>query len=161
MGLRLLCIGSPFGADAVAWAVGKRLSELGLPAGCEVRLLDRPGLQLLEEMRDAETVLLLDAARGIAPGRLHRVESLDELGLAGQSSSHGIGVAEALRLAEQLGQLPERLSVFAIGAGAALPPESTLAALATQLLGEIKKGRDAPPSLLTLPHRGRAPAKRG
>lgn len=140
MSLRILCIGSPFGGDAVAWAIGRKLSELGLPEACEVRLLDRPGMQLLEEMRGAETVLLLDAARGIAPGRLHRVESLNELWLAGQSSSHGIGVAEALRLAEQLGQLPARLTVFAIGAGEVLPPESTLAALTAELLGEIKKG---------------------
>jgi hypothetical protein len=49
-------------------------------------------------------------------------------------------VAEALRLAEQLGQLPARLTVFAIGAGEALPPESTLDALTAELLGEIKKG---------------------
>ncbi len=141
MSLRILCIGSPFGGDATAWAVGEQLIELGLPKTCEVRLLDRPGMRLLEAMQGAAAVLLLDASQDIAPGRLHRVESLDELQPASPRSSHGIGVAEALRLAERLGRLPARLSVYAIGAGATLPPASTLAALAAQLLEEIKKGR--------------------
>lgn len=145
MGLRLLCIGSPFGGDAAAWAIGKKLVELGLPQDCELRLLDRPGMQLLEEMRGAEAVLLLDAAQGIPPGTLRQLESLNTLWLAGQSSSHGIGVAEALKLADQLGRLPARLSVFAVGAGAAMPGDDAVAGLAAELLAAIKKGGESRP----------------
>ncbi|NWG86812.1 MAG: hydrogenase maturation protease [Hydrogenophilaceae bacterium] len=144
MTLRILCIGSPFGGDAVAWAIGEKMIEAGLPRDCEVRLLDRPGMRLLEEMQGADSALLLDAAQGIPPGTLRRIESLNELWLAGQSSTHGIGVAEALKLAEQLGRLPTQLTVFAVGIREALPTHGTLAALASELLEAIKKAAARP-----------------
>ena len=148
MGLRILCIGSPYGGDAAAWVIGQQLMAMAgtLPMGCEVRLLDRPGMQLLEEMRDSEAVLLLDAAQGIPPGSLRKLGSLNELWLSGQSSTHGIGVAEVLKLADQLGQLPRQLTVFAIGTGETLPSTHTLSALTSELLVAIKKGGEpAPP----------------
>lgn len=141
MRLRILCVGSPFGGDAVAWSIGQRLIEAGPPNACEVRFLDRPGVRLLEEMRGADAVLLLDASQDIPPGSLRKIESLNELQLAGQSSTHGLGVAEAFKLAEQLGQLPGKLTVMAVGVAEEVLPNSVLAALATQLLGEIEQGR--------------------
>ena len=100
-------------------------------AGLEVvrRLRARPGLEirqqsgeataLLEALRGRAAALIVDAASGAEPGRLHRIDAAAQplpQGLFGVSS-HGFGVAEGIELARALGALPPVCVVYAVEGG--------------------------------------------
>jgi hydrogenase maturation protease len=75
---------------------------------------------LLELMKGASVVLLIDAARsGQAPGTIHRLDaSAGPIAPAlFPRSTHAVGVAEALELARTLGVLPAKVMVYGIEAG--------------------------------------------
>lgn len=84
-----------------------------------VRLMESDGdcTVLLEAWKGADKVILIDAASsGARPGTIHRFEAQtqalpEECTL---SSTHAFGIAETLRLARVLGQLPPRLIVYGI-----------------------------------------------
>jgi len=97
-------------------------------AGLEVvrRLRARPGLEireqsgeataLLDALRGRAAALIVDAALGAEPGRLHRLDAAAHplpQGLFG-CSTHGFGVAEAIELARALGVLPPVCVVYAV-----------------------------------------------
>ncbi|HZO97926.1 MAG TPA: hydrogenase maturation protease [Gaiellaceae bacterium] len=87
----------------------------------EVELLEREGepTSLIDAWRDADAVWLLDAvSSGAPPGTLHRLDAA-----AGvlppelfRTSTHHLGLAEAVELARAVGALPPRLVVFGIEA---------------------------------------------
>jgi len=121
---RILGVGSPFGADRLAWLAIDYLAGLGLD-DCELLKLDRPGSALLANFQGIGHLILMDAvALDAAPGGVSLLDpqQLDRLSPA--ISSHGFGVAKAIDLAKQLNQLPERLQVVGIHTGADLsnPP---------------------------------------
>ncbi|MDF3143003.1 hydrogenase maturation protease, partial [Streptomyces sp. T21Q-yed] len=65
----------------------------------------------------ARLAVVVDAAHAHpgTPGRVHRIEL--DAGLLAQpatTSSHGLGLGEAVELARVLGLLPERLVVYAV-----------------------------------------------
>src|SRR5207302_5635970 len=72
---------------------------------------------LLEAWAAAPSVILIDAVTsGAAPGTIHRLDALTQplpTGFA-FSSTHLLGVAEALELARALHQLPSRLIVYGV-----------------------------------------------
>lgn len=114
---RVIGVGSPFGADRLAWLAVDHLAGLGLQ-DCELLKLDRPGSQLVSYFQGVEQVVIIDAVRlSDRPGgvltidveRLHQLEC--------QTSSHGFGVAESIALAGQLGELPARLHLLGIQTG--------------------------------------------
>lgn len=118
--VRIIGIGSAAGDDRAGWLVVERLDRIGMP-GCETVALDRPGLALLHYFADADAVILIDAMRGGgAPGSVRRFTLDDLLSLPATStvSVHGLGIVEALWLAERLDCLPPRLWLYAIEAGA-------------------------------------------
>ena len=109
--VRILCIGSPHGPDNLGFLVAHTLIGHFNHDHVEVLALDRPGPRLIEHMRGAHTVILVDAVKsGATPGTLHQLEghALDGL-VAHHTSSHGFGLAETLALAEKMGELPPRL----------------------------------------------------
>ncbi|MES9991236.1 MAG: hydrogenase maturation protease [Candidatus Thiodiazotropha sp.] len=115
--IRVLGIGSPFGADQLAWQAIDHLAGLELE-GCELLKLDRPGSQIVSHFQGVERVVIIDAlhlserpggVRVIDPEALRQQQSL--------ASSHGFGVVEAIALAGQLEALPSRLSVIGIETG--------------------------------------------
>lgn len=123
MRLNIVGIGSPFGADRIGWEVVEALAARH-PGGCyargELRIgsSDRPGVGLLEQLRDCEEAWIVDALNGDLAGRLRWLE-VDELGLAGtRFSTHGAGVAEALALGLALNELLPVVRVLGIGVGA-------------------------------------------
>lgn len=104
MRLRVIGVGSPGGDDAVGWWVAESLRERPLPGGAEVVRRDRPGLGLLDELEGLDAAVLVDAMRGGGPLGSVRILAPEDLARGLTLSSHDLGVAESLALAEALGR---------------------------------------------------------
>ncbi|MEW6131674.1 MAG: hydrogenase maturation protease [Pseudomonadota bacterium] len=118
--VRILCIGSPAEPDNLGFLAAHALMGKFDPEKVEVVALDRPGPRLIEHMRGADTVILVDAVKSGAPaGTLHKLEgrALDGM-VMHHTSSHGFGLAETLALADRLGDLPKHLKFIGLEAGA-------------------------------------------
>jgi len=123
-------LGNPCrGDDAVGLLLARRLKLTGL-AGWAVVEIEADGTALLELWRGAAAVIVIDAGRsGAPPGTIHRLDARTQpiprqLTL---SSSHAVGLAEAIGLARVWNELPPKLLVFAVegcnfAAGAPLSP---------------------------------------
>jgi hydrogenase maturation protease len=102
----------------------RRLRAIGVPARGQASLFDLWG-------HDEDVVLVDAVAGGTAPGTVHVWEGQDLPGPAVcRSSTHGLGVMEAIELAQALGRVPVRLRVIGIEGrcfdlGAAVSPEVT------------------------------------
>lgn len=123
--IRILGIGSPFGADRVGWQVIDDLALRLSGAGCypcdgiALQRLDRPGAALVGLLADARQVILIDAMQGGFP--FATVKELTNEALLQDNrliSSHGFGLAEALQLAKSLKLLPSGTTLFGIEIGA-------------------------------------------
>lgn len=143
--IRILGIGSPFGDDRIGWLAAEMLQGMFDPLKVSVTVHDRPGAKLVALMRGAEKVILLDAVRsGAAPGFLHRLESeAVQSAVAGHTSTHGFGLAEALKLAAKLGDIPPFVVLWGIeaDAGAAAETSAALRALpdlVNAVAGEVR-----------------------
>ena len=124
----------------------------------EVTIVERAGdmIGLLEDWTGRDAVVLIDAAASITtPGSIHRIDLLREplpSGLA-LASTHAFGVADAVALGHALGQLPNRLIVYAVEGcrfepGATQSPEvvAALDEVAARVVSEVIgfTGRPAP-----------------
>jgi hydrogenase maturation protease len=101
------------GDDAAGLAVAGRLRELGADA----RELEGEPAALIEAFAEADAIVIVDAASsGAPPGTVRRFDArsgpLPSHCL--RSSTHALGVPEAVELARALGRLPARLEIFAI-----------------------------------------------
>lgn len=108
------------GDDSAGIEVVRRLSELG-DCGCDLRAETAPGVDLLDIFPLADIILFVDAVSGGGvPGTLYLTslpsKELDPRAL-GSLSSHGWGLAEALKLAHALGRTLPRLFLLGIEAG--------------------------------------------
>lgn len=123
--MKVIAIGSPEGADCLAWKVLERLQEQGSGepgTGCSIECLslDRPGAALLHHLRGDVPVVLLDA---IVSDR-HRGKVLELHGNFAASaqdaslvSGHDLGVLDALRLGAELGELPDGVRLLGLCIG--------------------------------------------
>jgi hydrogenase maturation protease len=119
--LKVIGIGSPFGGDTVGWQAIEQLRSNcdWFPATTEWQILDRPGSGLVPLLENSKTVVLIDAMQsGQPPGTVTRLQLPDLLAQASHPSSHSLGVAEALALAEALNTLPRELIIYGIEMGA-------------------------------------------
>ncbi|MEN8166826.1 MAG: hydrogenase maturation protease [Pseudomonadota bacterium] len=116
MNRRIIGIGSPFGADQLGWrAIDLLQTEL---TGCELIKLDRPGSDLIRYFQGLDDVVLIDAVQaGRSPGSARRLEMEDLSNAECQTSSHGFGVADALRMAARLDLLPPQLILIGVETG--------------------------------------------
>jgi len=107
--IRIIGIGSPFGADSCGLAAARRL-EREPPTGAQVVAMDRPGAGLIDLLDGVDAAILIDAIRsGAPPGTVHDVDLREVLRSSARPvSSHDFGVAAAIHLAEALGKLPPR-----------------------------------------------------
>ena len=101
------------GDDAAGLEVARMLSSSG------VRSVEYEGepTGLLELWRDERDVVLVDTVVSGAPvGTVHRLDMAHERLAAGfrSSSSHHLGVGDAVELGRELGRLPERLQIIGI-----------------------------------------------
>ncbi len=116
---KIICIGSPFGDDQFgAWAY-EELSRVIDHNAAELLYLDRPGTRLIGELDGVDDLILIDAVKsGATVGTVLRIEGEDIYRhLACHTSTHGFGVADALKLAQRLGKLPSNLILLGVEAG--------------------------------------------
>jgi len=137
--IRIFGIGSPFGDDRIGWLAAEALQGRFDPAQVSVSSHDRPGAGLINLMRGARLVVLVDAVQSGAPaGTLHRLEGKAvRQAVAHYTSTHGFGIAEALELGDRLNDGPDRVVLWGV--------EGAICELA-----EINQSlQDALPGLLT------------
>jgi len=150
-------VGNPDrGDDGIGPLVARRIAECALPG---VTALARSGdaLALIEDWAGQESVVLVDAAmpngRRPTPGRVHRIDLLAgplPPGLA-LSSTHMLGVAEAVGLARALGMLPNRIVAYAIEGEKFEPGAGLSPAVAGALDEAVARVREEACALLAHP----------
>jgi hydrogenase maturation protease len=119
--IKIIGIGSPSGDDQAGWLVIDALANK-LPLDVELIKLDRPGTLLIPLLEKADRVILIDAMQsGGLPGEIHHFVRDEWANYRTGLSSHGLGVFEALKLAQELGCLPETLDLYGMEIGAAMP----------------------------------------
>lgn len=144
--IRVVGIGSPFGDDQAGWRVIELLRG-HLPAAVDLVALDRPGATLINWMEGVDRLILVDAAehRG-APGRVIEVGPATMPPAAHALSSHGLQLAETLRLAQALDCLPTRVEIYAIEMedlerdGLSEPVATAASQLAQRLAARLRDG---------------------
>ena len=115
--LALIGVGNRFRRDdGAGLEVTSRLRATH-PAGC--RILEEQGepLSLIEGFALVKEALVVDAvSSGADPGTLHRFDATREPLPAElfKSSTHALGIPDAVELARELGRLPDRLVVYGI-----------------------------------------------
>ncbi len=128
MRVRVIGIGTPHGDDAAGLAAVAALQAGGLPAGVDATTCQRPGLDLPSALAGVQAAVLIDAmCSDDAPGQVARL-SRAELPRLRAVSSHGLGVAEGLALAEALGRAPAHLELLGVTLGRAAGPRLSAAA---------------------------------
>ena len=110
-------VGNPWRCDDGAGLAVARLLAGKLPDGVEV--LEREGepAALIDTFEGAERVWLADAiSSGAAAGTVRRLDASSEELPAElfRTSTHHLGLADAVELARALGQLPPQLVVFGV-----------------------------------------------
>lgn len=136
----------------------RRDDGAGLEVASRVRATRPPGCRIIEEegepgslMQDWELVkeaLVVDAvSTGAEPGTLHRFDATAEplpVELF-RSSTHALGIADAVELARELERLPPRLAVYGIegesfetGEGLTPAVEATVDSLVAELCAELR-----------------------
>ena len=120
---RVIGVGSRHGDDQAGWLVATRLAALPQVDADVITVLNP--IDMLANMSDCQKLIVVDAARSEQPvGGVRRLRwPADAIDLASSHSSHGVGVAYVLKLAELQGSLPEHVVVFALDCGA--PRESS------------------------------------
>ena len=119
MNRRIIVIGvgnAMRGDDAAGLAVAERVrTQAG--EGVEVRVCEEEPTRLIDAFGGADVAFVVDAVSTGAPaGTVHRFDASDgpipstEFG----SSTHALGIGEALELARALGRLPRTTVVFGV-----------------------------------------------
>jgi hydrogenase maturation protease len=117
------------GDDAAGLLVAERLREIGIPA----TICSGEASDLIELWRGREDVIVIDSVLTHAePGTIHRFEN-DRIPDCGKvsSSTHGLGLAEAVQLARSLACLPRHLLVYGI--------EGRRFEIGAEVSGEVRK----------------------
>ena len=118
------------------------------PDGVAVRVCEEEPTRLIDAFGDADVAFLVDAVSTGAPaGTVHRFDASEapvpsrEL----RSSTHALGIGEALELARALGRLPRRTVVFGVEGSDFVAREGMTPAVAegvARAVGEAAGGGD-------------------
>ena len=113
-------VGSAQGSDRLGWRVIERLQETGFDRrfahGTVLLLTCRFPAQLVNMLKECDHAVVIDAVRQPA-GQLTEFSTQDLVQTGDGCSSHGIGVGEALALAEELLPDPVPVGILGIGTG--------------------------------------------
>ena len=118
--IRIIGLGNGMrGDDAVGLLAARRLRQ-EVDDKVEVIEAEMAGVDLIELMKGAHSVMLIDAARsGQAPGTIHRLDaSASPIGSQMfPRSSHALGPVDAIELARAMGVLPATVIVYGVEVG--------------------------------------------
>lgn len=121
-------LGSHHGDDQVGWRIAERLAARD-DADYQVKLARTPS-QILAWLDEAacDQLVLCDACNGAgSPGAVHHWRwPSDALPLTACRSTHDLSLIEVLALAERLGRLPRRVSIWGVELAEALPARDSL-----------------------------------
>ncbi len=134
-------VGNPHrGDDAAGPAVADRLARAA-PAGVTAVACRGGLLDALAEARTFDALIVVDAAAPAGrPGRIHRVDACDLAAAPPLRSTHASGVVEALGIAQTLGLLPAKVTIYAIEAERfedLEPPSGPVAAAVDDVVARI------------------------
>jgi len=104
------------GDDAAGLAVAEEIRE-SAPDGVAVRVCEEEPTRLIDAFGDADVAFLVDAvSTGSPAGTVHRFDASEGPvpSLELRSSTHALGIGDALELARALGRLPRRTIVFGV-----------------------------------------------
>ena len=147
---QVLAIGSGHGDDQLAWRLIERL-QMRQGVNARAVALSDPA-RLHDYLDGCERLIVVDACVGSgSPGTITRLEWPDvRIGQRHSHSTHGIGVAEALQLAEKLDRLPPQVVLFGIELSQCQPGnslsdivENAFNELEEKILMEIQPSRNA------------------
>lgn len=145
--LALIGVGNRFRRDdGAGLEVAARL-RAAKPPGCRILEERAEPVSLVEDFALVKEALVVDAvSSGSEPGTLHRFDATAEplpVELF-NSSTHALGVADAVELARELNRLPPRLAVYGIegesfeeGEGLSPAVEATVDSLVAELCDEL------------------------
>jgi len=111
--MQIICCGNPGrGDDSAALLVARELRACGIEAEIE----SGDALDLIEDWDETGEVIVVDATvTGAAPGTVQVWDgTLPEKIVTATASTHGLGVGEAVYLAQILNRLPRRLRIYGI-----------------------------------------------
>jgi hydrogenase maturation protease len=140
--VRVVGVGSPQGDDAVAWDVVRQLQAI--PGdGVEFFQVDG-GQRLLEILDGSGSLILIDAmSSGAETATIRRLEWPDSnLEVMRPGSTHDMNPGQALRLADTLGLVAERIIIFGIEARQFSPSaelSAEISAAIPELIRQIAK----------------------
>ncbi|MFE7329669.1 hydrogenase maturation protease [Streptomyces sp. NPDC057565] len=138
--------------DGVGWVVvaqlAERAEERPLPSGTALLACDGDPARLITLWEETDLAIVVDAAHAHPrhPGRLHRLKldggRLSQTGSA--TSTHGLGLGDAVELARELDRLPKQLVVYAIegannslGTGLSVPVAAIVEPLTERIAKEV------------------------
>ena len=113
----VLGVGNPDRGDDGVGRLVARLLRGRVPMDVRVEEAAGDAAGVIEKLQGVDWAILVDAAVSGAPvGTVHRVDCIagDALPSSGGTSSHGLGVAEAVALARALGCLPRWCVIYAV-----------------------------------------------
>ena len=116
----IIGIGSPFGMDRLGWDVIDYLESHKLHAiiHCQLVKLDSPATELLTWLDINKQIIIIDALDGnYERGKVVQLKMSDLPKNNKKLSSHGVGLSDALQLADTLGQLPQDILIIGMENG--------------------------------------------
>jgi hydrogenase maturation protease len=138
--------------DGVGVAVAAEVQGRGLP-GIRVTVIDGEPSRMIDAWSGADVAVVVDAVKltDAVPGRVHRMVMADLPGHTSATSSHGLGVPEAVELARVLNRLPGRLVFYTVevdatgfGVGLTPPVAAEVPALADAVIRELRRAARLP-----------------
>jgi hydrogenase maturation protease len=135
--------------DGVGPAVLAELSRRAVP-GLELALSDGEPTQLLDAWAGRRLAIVVDAVlcEPANPGQLHRTTLAGDIPVSA-ASTHGLGIPDAVRLAQAVDRAPGRLVVLAVeaadlgfGVGLSDPVAAAVPSVVDAVLAEVA-GADA------------------
>lgn len=152
----VIAVGNEFRRDdGVGPVVLAELEKQQLPADIALTLSDGEPTQFFDAWTGVPLAVVVDAVlcEPSAPGKVHRTTLAGESLMATAASTHGLGIPEAVQLAEALDRAPQQLVVFAVeaadlGFGVGLSDEVARAVpeVVQAVLAELADDAAPPPS---------------
>jgi len=142
--MQIIGCGNPErGDDGAGLLVVERLRELGIEAlAVTTRTCPGEATELLSAWCGVDALIVVDAVVTGAPvGTVHRWDGIPPAASCPSASTHGLGVIQALRLAQVLGCVPKLLEVYGIEGKRfepGSPPSPKVKAAAEDLAQQIR-----------------------